>query len=158
MNFRDRSVGVFIMNRFLSFLLFVASFLNVQADSKEDSSVDLDSETDIEFCWYYYDFTHYMYDPDCVRVQLEEIVEFVNLYPDAKFEIGAYTDSRGSETYNKKLSQKRAEIIRDKLIRKGVDPYRLVSVGYGMENPIVKNAQTEEEYMQNRRAEIRFLK
>lgn len=158
MNISDRRGGVFIMNRFLSILLFVAFYLNAHASSKEVSSIDLDSETDIEFCWYYYDFTHYMYEPDFVRVQLEEIVEFINSYPDAKFEIGAYTDSRGSETYNRKLSQKRAEIIRDKLIRKGVDPYRLVSVGYGMENPIVKNAQTEEEYMQNRRAEIRFLK
>ena len=159
MNFRDRSVGVFIMNRFLSILLFVAFYLNAHASSKEVSSIDLDSETDIEFCWFYYDFAFYKAsEPDFVRVQLEEIAEFINSYPDAKFKIGAYTDSRGSETYNRMLSQKIADYIRVVLIRNGVDPYRLVSVGYGMENPIVKNAQTEMEHEQNRRVEIRFLK
>ena len=108
------------MNRFLSILLFVAFYLNAHASSKEVSSIDLDSETDIEFCWFYYDFAFYKAsEPDFVRVQLEEIAEFINSYPDAKFKIGAYTDSRGSETYNRKLSQKIADYIRVVLIRNG---------------------------------------
>lgn len=119
----------------------------------------VESETDTGFCWYYYDFTLWEgNEPDALIVQKEEIVEFINSYPDAVFEISGHTDSRGNEAYNKKLSQKRADILRDDLIRRGVDPHRLRSVGCGKERPIVENAQTEEEHAQNRRAEIRFLK
>ncbi len=119
----------------------------------------VEGNTDIEFCWYYYDFTLWEgNEPDALIVQKEEIVKFINSYPDAVFEISGHTDSRGNEIYIKKLSQKRADILRDDLIRRGVDPHRLRSVGYGKERPIVENALTEEEHAQNRRTEIRFLK
>lgn len=128
-------------------------------EDQEHVDLSLDSHTDIEFCWYYYDLAcHDPSDPDYLQVQQEEIVEFINSYPDAKFEISGHTDLRGSEMYNKKLSNSHASRLRNTLIRKGVDFSRLKAVGYGVEKPIIENALTEEEHAQNRRIEIRFLK
>lgn len=79
-------------------------------------------------------------------------------FPDCRFEISGYTDSRGSDAYNDKLSQRRADTIKELLIsREGFDPSVLESVGYGKRRLQVPNAQTEEEHAQNRRVEVRII-
>jgi hypothetical protein len=79
-------------------------------------------------------------------------------FPDCRFEISGYTDSRGSDTYNDKLSQRRAETIKQMLIdRENFDPSVLEAVGYGERRLQVPNAQTEEEHAQNRRVEVRII-
>ena len=50
-----------------------------------------------------------------------------------------YTDNTGSEKYNQKLSQKRADAVRDYLVAKGIAASRLTAVGYGEANPIMDN-------------------
>jgi outer membrane protein OmpA-like peptidoglycan-associated protein len=70
-------------------------------------------------------------------------------------EIGVHTDSMGSDAYNKRLSQDRADAVRRALIGKGVQPLRLVAVGYGEERPIDSN-QTEAGRQKNRRVELRI--
>ena len=78
-------------------------------------------------------------------------------FPDAVFEISGYTDSRGSLEYNDKLSQRRADTIRDMLLEKGFPADRMKAVGYGERRLQIPNAETEEEHAQNRRVEVRIL-
>lgn len=58
---------------------------------------------------------------------------------DLDVEIQGYTDNIGSESYNTRLSQKRAEVVKNYLISKGVDSSRLSAVGYGESNPVTEN-------------------
>jgi len=59
--------------------------------------------------------------------------------PELIVEIQSHTDNKGSDAYNMKLSQKRAESVVSYLIKKGIDAKRLKAQGYGESNPIVPN-------------------
>ena len=74
--------------------------------------------------------------------------------PNAKFEIGGHTDSKGSAALNNKLSQSRADAVVKYLISKGVDKSRLTAKGYGSTKPEVSPEKTEADYQTNRRIEI----
>jgi outer membrane protein OmpA-like peptidoglycan-associated protein/opacity protein-like surface antigen len=84
---------------------------------------------------------------------LDDLTERLKTYKDIKLEIGGYTDSTGTTTANKKLSQWRADKVRDYLVSKGVTKDRITSVGYGATNFVGDN-KTEEGRQQNRRVEI----
>lgn len=68
-------------------------------------------------------------------------------------EIGSHTDARGAESYNERLSQARANAIRDYLIEAGVAADRLSAVGYGETQPIDPEQSTQA-YARNRRTEF----
>ena len=72
-------------------------------------------------------------------------------------EISGHTDNVGGEAYNLKLSQDRADAVRDYLVGKGVKASRITSVGYGYSSPRADN-ETEEGRAQNRRIEISIRK
>jgi outer membrane protein OmpA-like peptidoglycan-associated protein len=76
--------------------------------------------------------------------------------PDMKVEVAGHTDSVGSEAYNKKLSEQRAQAVVDYLVSTGVDPKRLKAVGYGKDKPIASNA-TEAGRAENRRVELQVF-
>ncbi|HEX9912597.1 MAG TPA: OmpA family protein [candidate division Zixibacteria bacterium] len=84
---------------------------------------------------------------------LDDLTERLKTYKDIKLEIGGYTDSTGTTTANKKLSQWRADKVKDYLVSKGVTKDRITSVGYGATNFVGDN-KTEEGRQQNRRVEI----
>jgi OmpA-OmpF porin, OOP family len=77
--------------------------------------------------------------------------------PTLKVEIAGHTDSIGSVSANLKLSQKRAESVREYLIGKGAKPEQLVARGYGKSEPLVKPERTAEDRERNRRVEFRVL-
>ncbi|MDE5603481.1 MAG: OmpA family protein [Helicobacter sp.] len=84
-----------------------------------------------------------------------EITDFANYMkenPDKNAIINGYTDSVGSEEYNQKLSERRAEAVKDKIIEQGVSAERLEARGHGEDNPIATN-ETREGRQQNRRVE-----
>ncbi len=73
-----------------------------------------------------------------------------------KIRIEGHTDSKGSDDYNKELSQKRAEAVKAYLVARGVDEGRLVPVGYGEEKPIEDNS-TKAGRSINRRVEFTII-
>lgn len=73
-----------------------------------------------------------------------------------KVKITGYTDNVGTEAYNKKLSLKRAEAVRDYLVSLGADPGKLQVSGEGMANPAADNG-TAEGRAKNRRVEVEVV-
>ncbi len=71
---------------------------------------------------------------------LNEVAQVLKDHPTIKIRIEGHTDSRGRDAYNLRLSQKRAEAVRDYLIQQGIDPSRLEAVGFGETRPIASNA------------------
>lgn len=86
---------------------------------------------------------------------LDEIAVIVNECPAFKITIEGHTDSEGIPERNNPLSERRAKAVSDYLISAGVDPARLVTVGYGAERPIADNATPEGRAM-NRRIELKI--
>ncbi|WP_217557726.1 OmpA family protein [Vibrio metschnikovii] len=85
--------------------------------------------------------------------QLDKLVKYLQAYPQADAEIIGHTDSTGAAAYNQKLSEKRAQVVADVVIAKGVDANRLTVKGKGENSPIASN-DTVEGRKQNRRVNI----
>jgi len=81
---------------------------------------------------------------------ISRIVAILSDCPEVPIEIGGHTDSRGSADLNARLSQARAEAVRDRLIAEGVASARVVARGYGETRPIANN-DTEAGRAENRR-------
>jgi OOP family OmpA-OmpF porin len=85
------------------------------------------------------------------RSEVERVADFLNTHPGSTATIEGHTDSKGSDEYNLKLSDRRAAAVRDYLVKEfGVNPAKLTSIGYGETRPIATN-DTEEGRAQNRR-------
>ncbi|MCA1664733.1 MAG: OmpA family protein [Myxococcales bacterium] len=87
------------------------------------------------------------------RQRLDDVATALKTQRNAQFVIEGYTDSRGPASMNVKLSEARAQAVRDYLVDHGVDEGRISAVGKGKENPIATNA-TAEGRANNRRVEI----
>ena len=89
---------------------------------------------------------------------LDEVAKAMSDNPDiTKVEIQGHTDSRASDSYNRRLSRERALSVRSYLISKGIQGGRLTAKGYGEEQPVAEN-DTEEGRYQNRRVVFKILK
>ncbi|WP_318309203.1 DUF5723 family protein [Flagellimonas crocea] len=86
-----------------------------------------------------------------------DIIQILNEYPTAKFTVEGHTDSVGSSESNQKLSEARANSVRDFLINEGISGNRLSAIGYGEDKPIASNS-TSLGRKQNRRVEINLIK
>jgi OmpA-OmpF porin, OOP family len=84
--------------------------------------------------------------------RLDSMVEYLTHKKTARIEISGHTDNAGKKAVNKKLSQQRADAVRDYLVSKGVAADRIKAVGYGDEKPIAPN-DTSEGRQKNRRIE-----
>ena len=87
---------------------------------------------------------------------LDEIKEILMNYPNTKFSIEGHSDTDGSNAFNQKLSDDRANAVRNALIEKGVKPENLIAVGFGETKPIATN-KTKAGKAQNRRTEVKHL-
>lgn len=85
--------------------------------------------------------------------ELDRLYKVLKNNPELYLEVAGHTDSVGDAGDNLKLSQLRADAIKNYLVNKGIDPKRFFTVGYGEEFPIATNA-TEEGRKMNRRTEI----
>jgi OOP family OmpA-OmpF porin len=97
--------------------------------------------------------------PDAVQI-LTEANEILKRYPELKVEVAGHTDSKGTDAYNQKLSERRAQAVYDYLTSNGIDASRLVGpVGYGESRPIAPNTNEDgsdnpEGRAKNRRTEL----
>ncbi len=105
----------------------------------------------------YYDYDKWDIRADA-KPSLDQLLTFLNDYPDMKIELSSHTDKRGSEEYNETLSQKRAESCRTYLINKGISTSRIIAKGYGEHKPAVEcQTCTEAQHQANRRTEVEIL-
>jgi OmpA-OmpF porin, OOP family len=87
---------------------------------------------------------------------LDKAVQVLVDYPDVRLEIGGHTDNVGKDEFNKELSQKRAESVKEYFVGKGISADRLTAVGYGMDKPLTSN-KTKADKAKNRRTEFSLI-
>jgi OOP family OmpA-OmpF porin len=88
---------------------------------------------------------------------LNEVVDILKAQKQLpEINIEGHTDSIGSASYNKKLSLKRAQSVRDYLIEQGIDAEKLRAAGFGETKPVSTNL-SEEGRAENRRVEFNIV-
>lgn len=103
-----------------------------------------------------FDFDKSTLRPEDIAI-IDRDAASLDKWGDVNIEVAGHTDSRGSDEYNMKLSQRRAEAVRSYLVSKGIASDRLSAKGYGESQPVADNA-TDEGRFQNRRVELIPLK
>ena len=84
---------------------------------------------------------------------LDQLVDFLNEYPERTLLVEGHTDSTGNADYNRRLSQQRADSVRNHLAGRGIANNRVSTAGLGEDRPIADNS-TAAGRQQNRRVEI----
>ena len=88
--------------------------------------------------------------------QLETIVTTLKHHPKINIEVIGHTDNKGKKALNLALSHRRATMVKNYFIRKGLNKDHITAVGYGESQPISSN-QTEQGRNDNRRVELMIL-
>lgn len=109
----------------------------------------------------YYEYQKWDLLPQTI-LTLNKVVDVMKANPDITIDLISHTDSRGSDEFNLKLSQKRAQTAMDYVVSKGIAKNRLSSKGLG-ETQLVNKCKdgtecSEEEHAQNRRSEFKVKK
>lgn len=123
-------------------------------NKKDDGTVLIDLEN------IYFDLDKWDIKPQAAQV-LNVLVSIMKKYPYMEVEIGSHTDSRASDMYNLRLSNRRAASALEYLVSNGIDRKKLRSVGYGESKPLIicpNNDCTEQEHATNRRCTFMILK
>jgi len=94
---------------------------------------------------------------------LDNLAQLLKDNPNLQIELDAHTDSKGEEDYNQKLSDARANAVVAYLVKKGIDPSRLVAKGFGESMPVAENTNPDgtdnpDGRQLNRRTEFKVLK
>jgi outer membrane protein OmpA-like peptidoglycan-associated protein len=101
------------------------------------------------------------FDKSAIRQEdldnIDKDVASLESWGNVNIEVAGHTDSRGSDEYNTKLSQRRVDAVRDYLVSKGIAADRLFAKGYGESQPVADNA-TDEGRFKNRRVELVQMK
>ena len=127
--------------------------------TKIDVGLDLGKLVDLNPI--YFDLNSHSIRPDAAA-ELDKIVKVMNEYPSMEIELGAHTDSRGSDSYNMKLSQRRANSSANYIKEQINNPERITGKGYG-ETQLVNKCDdgipcSQEEHQENRRTEFKITK
>lgn len=120
---------------------------------------DLNDILDLNMIYFDFDKHNIRYDAE---IELQKVLAFMKAYPNSIIDIRSHTDSRASDGYNIKLSDRRAKSTRAYLIMKGIKANRLTARGYG-EYQLVNECSngvdcTEEQHQLNRRSEFIIMK
>jgi outer membrane protein OmpA-like peptidoglycan-associated protein len=99
-----------------------------------------------------FDFNKYTLKPEA-REKLAKVSGILLAYPDLKVQVEGYTDNIGSDDYNQKLSEERADGVRDYLVTQSVQDGNVTAKGFGKTHPIADNS-TNQGRAQNRRVEL----
>jgi len=88
--------------------------------------------------------------------KLEKVLTTLSNYFNIQVEISGHTDNKGTKKYNQLLSEKRANSVKDWFVKHGIDPERLIAIGFGMDKPIAPNTNKENR-KKNRRCDIKQI-
>jgi OOP family OmpA-OmpF porin len=103
----------------------------------------------------HFDFDKYNIKSEWMPI-LDEAASILKDHPSIHVVIQGYTDGIGTQEYNQKLSERRANAVYRYLVSKGVSPSRMKTIGYGKLNPIADNS-TDEGRAINRRVELKVV-
>ena len=138
--------------------------LQMKVESYYDAEDIINKQADgtvlIELENIYFDLDKWDIKPQAAKV-LDVLLGILKKYPYMEIEIGAHTDSRASDMYNLRLSNKRAASALEYLVKNGIDRKRLRSIGYGETKPLIicpNNDCTPAEHATNRRCTFMILK
>lgn len=112
--------------------------------------------------WFNFDDLNFKFNstelvPESQR-QLDNIVAILKAFPDVKIKIGGYTDKKGNDAANKKLSDDRAKAVKSALEKSGVGAQVPEAEGYGEEQATVAETASDEERKVDRKTSVRLLK
>ncbi|NMH24134.1 OmpA family protein [Flavobacterium solisilvae] len=130
------------------------------SDAEKNIRKDAEGSFFIELENIYFDLDKSVIKPQAAQV-LDGLVALLKKYKYMEIEIGAHTDTRASEMYNLRLSNRRAASALEYLVQNGIERKRLRSIGYGESRPLIicpKNDCTDDEHATNRRCTFRILK
>ncbi len=85
--------------------------------------------------------------------EIQRVANVLKQYPQTAIRVEGHTDSTGSETYNQKLSERRAQAVKNALVQYGVNPRRIMTIGFGESKPIATNSTVAGRQL-NRRVQI----
>lgn len=103
----------------------------------------------------YFDTAKNTFKPETIS-KLDEAASIMKKYPTAKFAISGHTDSVGNSKSNMKLSEERANAVKNYLVTKGVSSNNLTAKGYGEDMPVASN-NTRAGRAENRRVEVKLV-
>lgn len=87
---------------------------------------------------------------------LDRLASQLKLYGDAEAHVEGHTDSSYTEEYNQRLSEQRAQEVRDALVRRGIDGRRITTQGFGETRLLFPGEANAEEKARNRRVDVWF--
>lgn len=91
------------------------------------------------------------------KPELDKVVQFLQANPGAEIELSGHTSSEGMAAMNRSLSYRRVNACKEYIVQKGIDPGRVIAVGFGPDKPVAPN-DTEPNRAKNRRVEMRVVK
>lgn len=121
--------------------------LNAVLETRETARGLIGNMSDVLF-----DFNKYSLKPDA-REKLAKVSGILLSYPGLKLQVEGYTDNVGSEDYNQKLSEQRADSVQSYLVTQGVGHGNISAAGYGKSSPVADNASSSGR-AQNRRVQL----
>lgn len=130
---------------------------NIDLDLTDDFTYSANKEIIIKINPIYFDLNKSNIRSDASE-ELDKVVAIMKKYPELKIESGSYTDARGSDLYNEKLSERRAKSSVNYIISKGISKNRISGIGYGETKPVNKCVNgilcNEQQHQLNRRTEF----
>lgn len=143
---RNDGTFSFPLNRGVKYVMLAGAkgFLNARQEFQADDAEE-DADYFVDFILasinkpvvidnIFYDFDKASLRPES-KAALDEMVQTMNDNPNITIEMASHTDRKGSDEYNIKLSQRRAQSVIDYLIEAGISPDRLQAMGYGKSRP-----------------------
>jgi outer membrane protein OmpA-like peptidoglycan-associated protein len=105
--------------------------------------------------------THFDYDQSVLNPDAQAIlaknIQLLKENPDTRVRMAGYTSAKGSEEINQKLSEERANAVRDYLVKNGIAPERLTVIGYGRTKPAFYEASPKDVDTKEAKANMRVL-
>ena len=151
-----------------------ASFTSLKSIGKSESDPEIMDELSREFTepsvsitqksnrilmslMVHFDFDDHNIKADSSLQVMEKLSRFLRLHSELKVNVFGHTDNYGSEEYNIRLSEKRAQSASDLLVSYGIEPTRISTMGFGDNKPITDNI-TEKARLKNRRIEFELYR